>query len=335
MRFLVSFSGKLKFTGVFLFFYSQRYSTHRDLSWPESNLKIQTMKNPYQILGVSKTADQAEIKKSYRKLAKRYHPDLNPGNKNAEKKFKEVSHAFDQIGTEEARAKFDRGEEFEETYQSKGKSSFYDSQHQGGRYSYSFGEDIGGDDFFGNLFGGARHRDINFPGEDIHYRMEIEFKEAALGSERVITLADGKNLRVKIPAGIESGKKLRFKGKGNSGIGQGAAGDAYVEIEVKPLQGFERKGKDIITELPISFLDAITGGEIEVPTIDGNIMMKIPPGVSTGTKLRIKGRGAGTSDNRGHQIVILKIVMPKNIDPALKEAALNLKDQFNYNPRMQ
>lgn len=294
-----------------------------------------SMSDPYQILGVSKTADQEEIKKSYRKLAKKFHPDLNPGNKEAEKKFKEVSHAFDQIGTEEARAKFDRGEEFEQQYQRRGGPSFYDTQHEGGRYSYSFGDEMGGADFFENLFGGARHRDINFPGEDIHYKMDVDFKEAALGSEKVITLADGKNLRVKIPAGIDSGKKLRFKGKGRPGIGQGAAGDAYVEINVKPLEGFTRKGKDILSELPISFLDAITGGEIEVPTIDGNIMMTIPAGVSTGTKLRIKGRGAGPADNRGHQIVVLKIVMPKNIDPALKEAALNLKDQFNYNPRMQ
>lgn len=293
------------------------------------------MNDPYQILGVSKTADQDEIKKSYRKLAKKYHPDLNPGNKEAEKKFKAVSHAFDQIGTAEARAKFDRGEEFEQQYQNRGGPSFYDTQHDGGRYSYSFGEEMGGADFFENLFGGARHRDINFPGEDIHYKMDVEFKEAALGSEKVISLTDGKSLRVKIPAGIESGKKLRFKGKGRPGIGQGAAGDAYVEINVKPLPGFSRKGKDILSELPISFLDAITGGEIEVPTIDGNIMMTIPAGVSTGTRLRIKGRGAGPSDNRGHQIVELKIVMPKNIDPALKEAALNLKDQFNYNPRMQ
>lgn len=293
------------------------------------------MNDPYQILGVSKTADQDEIKKSYRKLAKKYHPDLNPGNKEAEKKFKAVSHAFDQIGTAEARAKFDRGEEEEQQYQNRGGPSFYDTQHDGGRYSYSFGEGMGGADFFENLFGGARHRDINFPGEDIHYKMDVEFREAALGSEKVISLADGKSLRVKIPAGIESGKKLRFKGKGRPGIGQGAAGDAYVEINVKPLEGFSRKGKDIISELPISFLDAITGGEIEVPTIDGNIMMTIPAGVSTGTRLRIKGRGAGPADNRGHQIVELKIVMPKNIDPALKEAALNLKDQFNYNPRMQ
>lgn len=300
------------------------------------------MSDPYQTLGVSKTATQDEIKKSYRKLAKKYHPDLNPGNKEAEKKFKEVSHAFDQVGTEEARAKFDNGEtneqqqkQYEEFMRRRGNQSYYDTQHEGGRYSYSFGEDVGGADFFENLFGGARHRNVNFPGEDINYKMEVDFKEAARGSEKVITLANGKNLKVKIPPGIDSGKKLRFKGMGEPGIGQGAAGDAYVEITVKPLEGFSRKGKDILSELPISFLDAITGAEIEVPTIDGNILMKIPAGVSTGTKLRIKNKGAGPEDNRGSQLVELKIVMPKNIDPALKEAAMNLKDQFNYNPRMQ
>lgn len=302
------------------------------------------MSDPYQTLGVQKNADQEEIKKSYRKLAKKYHPDLNPGNKEAEKKFKEVSHAFDLIGTPEARAKFDRGEtdeqqrkQYEEFFKNRrGGPSFYDTQHDGGRYSYSFAEDFGGADFFEDLFGGARHRNVNFPGEDVHYKMEVEFKEAALGAEKVITLQNGKSLKVKIPAGIDSGKKLRFKGMGHPGVGQGAAGDAYVEITVKPKEGFSRSGRDIVSEIPISFLDAITGGEIEVPTIDGSVVMKIPPGVSTGSKLRIRGKGAGaTPETRGNQIVILKIVMPKNIDPALKEAAMNLKDQFNYNPRMQ
>lgn len=304
------------------------------------------MSDPYQILGVQKNADLEDIKKSYRKLAKKYHPDLNPGNKEAEKKFKEVSHAFDQIGTAEARAKFDRGEtdeqqqkqyeEFMKRGRRSGGPSYYDTQHDGGRYSYSFGEDFGGAEFFEDLFGGARHRNVNFPGEDVNYKMDVEFKEAALGAEKVITLQNGKSLKVKIPAGIDSGKKLRFKGMGHPGVGQGAAGDAYVEINVKPKEGFSRSGRDIISEIPISFLDAITGGEIEVPTIDGSVVMKIPPGVSTGSKLRIRGKGAGASpETRGSQIVVLKIVMPKNIDPALKEAAMNLKDQFNYNPRMQ
>jgi DnaJ-class molecular chaperone len=300
------------------------------------------MTDPYEVLGLTKSSSQDDIKKTYRRMAKKYHPDLNPGNKEAEKKFKEVSHAFDLIGTPEAREKFDRGEtdeqqqkQYDDFMKNKNRSSYYDTQHDGGRYSYSFGDDIGGADFFENLFGGGRGRDRNFPGEDVSYKLEVSFKEAALGGEKVITLPDGKKLQVKIPAGIESGKRLRFKGLGKPGVGNGTAGDAYVEIGVSILEGFRREGKDIITDFPISFLDAITGGEVEVPTIDGTVMMKIPEGVSSGTKLRIKGKGAGQGNYRGNQIVVLKIVMPKNIDPGLRTAAENLKGLFNYNPRMQ
>ena len=148
-------------------------------------------------------------------------------------------------------------------------------------------------------------------------------------------MPDGKKLQVKIPAGIDSGKKLRFNNMGKAGIGKGSPGDAYIEINVIPLKGFSRVGNDIESELPVSFIDAITGAEVEVPTLDGSVIMKIPPGVSTGSKLRIKGKGAGPEDKRGHQIVVLKIVMPKNVDPKLKAAAENLKHQFNYDPRIQ
>lgn len=301
------------------------------------------MMDPYEALGLTKSASQEEIKKSFRKLAKKYHPDLNPGNKEAEKKFKQVSHAFDLVGTPESRAKFDRGETDEqqqkqyEEFMKKKKPSYYETQHDGGRYSYSFGDDLGGADFFENLFGGGGRRagSMDFPGEDVIYKMDVEFREAALGGEKVITLPDGKKLQVKIPAGIDSGKKLRFKNMGKPGIGKGPAGDAFIEINVKPLPGFGRAGDDIESELPVSFLDAITGAEVEVPTLDGSVMMKIPPGVSTGSKLRIKGKGAGPEGKRGNQIVVLKIVMPKTVDPALKAAAENLKNQFNYDPRTQ
>jgi DnaJ-class molecular chaperone len=121
---------------------------------------------------------------------------------------------------------------------------------------------------------------------------------------------------------------------GRPGFGKGAPGDAYVEINVLPLEGFTRNGKDIEVELPITFMEAIMGAEVEAPTLEGNVIVKIPPGVSTGTKLRIKGKGAGIGDNRGNEIVILKIVMPKEIDPALKEAVGNLKEKFDYNPRI-
>ena len=293
------------------------------------------MKDPYSILGVSKNATQEEIKKSYRKLAKKYHPDLNPGNKEAEKRFKDVSHAFDLIGTPEARTKFDRGET-DAQEEARARQSYYDTQHKGGRYSYAFGEDIGGADFFENLFGsGRRSRTMDFPGEDLNFRMDVGFIEAALGAEKVITLPDGKNLKVKIPAGIETGKKLRFKGLGGEGIGRGMKGDAYIEITVLPLEGFRANGKDIETELPISLFDSILGAEVEVQTIDGSVLMKIPPGVSTGTKLRIKGKGRGAESERGNQVVTLKVVMPKHVDPAFREEAAHLREKFDYNPRTE
>jgi DnaJ-class molecular chaperone len=300
------------------------------------------MVDPYQVLGLSNTADQETIKKSYRKLAKKYHPDLNPGNKEAEKKFKEVTHAFDLIGTPEARAKFDRGEtedqqreQYEEYMKGgRGRPSYYNSQHDGGgRYTYSFGDDVHADDLFENIFGGFGRRSHQLPGEDIIYKMKVDFRDAALGGTKIITLPEGKNLEVKIPAGIESGKKLRFKGLGKPGLNGGASGDLYIEIEVNPLEGFLREGLDIITEVPVSFIEALTGAEIEVQTLEGNILLKVPAGVSTGTRLRIKNKGAGSPEKRGHHIVVLKVVMPKDVDPLLMEAARNLKDKFNYNPR--
>jgi len=306
------------------------------------------MIDPYEILGLPKTASPEEIKKSYRKLAKKYHPDLNPGNQEAEKKFKALSHAFDQIGTAESKEKFDRGETDEQQQkkyeefmknQNQREQSFYNSQRDGGRYAYTFGEDIGASDFFENLFGSGKkhHRKdgFNFPGKDLTYKMEVNFREAALGAEKNITLPNGKKLQLTIPAGIESGQKLRFKGLGEPGIGQGLPGNAYVEIAVEPLPGFKRLGIDIEVEVPISFIEAITGGEIKVPTLEGEIFLQVPPGVSTGSKLRIKGKGAGSGINRGNEIVVLKVVIPKVVDPALKAAIENLKSKFEYNPRVQ
>jgi DnaJ-class molecular chaperone len=164
--------------------------------------------------------------------------------------------------------------------------------------------------------------------------MEVELKEAALGAEKVITLPNGKKLQIKIPAGIESGKKLKFKGLGQPGVGNAPAGDVYVQINVKPMTGFTRIDNDIHTEVPISFFEAINGAEIEVPTLDGQVMLQVPPGVSSGSKLRVKNKGVGSGENRGNLIVTLKVVIPKNINPEMKAAVSKLQDQFAYNPRV-
>jgi len=321
------------------------------------------MKDPYRVLGVEKTATQDEIKNAYRNLAKKCHPDLNPGNKIAEAKFKDASSAYEHIGTPEARGKFDRGETPEQQQaqaqkyseeqsrasQAGGRSFYYDTQQDGGRYSYSFGKDVGGDEFFENLFRSAGQTKSqkskgrtggipsDFPGEDRIYQMSVSFKDAVLGTQSEVTLPDGKRLQVNIPPGVETGTQLRFKGQGGPGIGQGTSGDAYVTITVKPLPGFKRVGSEIETELPISFIEALLGAEIKAPTIEGTVMLKVPPGVSTGSRLRLRGQGIpiaqGRPLSRGDQIVTLKVCMPKKIDPALSESAREWEKKYSYNPR--
>jgi len=298
-------------------------------------------KNPYVILGVKENATQEEIKKAYRGLAKKHHPDLNPGNKQNEAKYKEISHAYDQIGTPEARAKFDRGETDENAFnqgrQNKEWSSYYNTQQNSGRYSQSFADSFGDEDLFEQIFGRSRSgkgsRTRSHVNEDIHYQMDISFRESILGAEKVITLANGKNLSIKIPAGIEDGKKLRFKGQGNQEYADAPAGDAYIQINVQEQNGWTRKGDDVEMELPVSFFEAVLGAEVSVPTLHGQVMLKIPSGVSTGTKMRIKGKGVLTEGRQGNQIVHLKVMTPKNPDHELMEELRKLQQRFAYNPR--
>jgi DnaJ-class molecular chaperone len=306
------------------------------------------MFDPYAALGVSKTSTQDEIKKAYRKLAKKLHPDLNPGNKEAEKKFKEVSHAFDLIGTPEAKTKFDRGEtqeheqsRYEEASRQR-RGPFYSNTQEdpeGGRYTYSFQDGMGDDDLFEAIFGargrkGQRGRTQGgFPGEDQLFQIEVEFEEAALGAEKIITLPNGKKLQVKIPAGIEEGKKLRFSGQGSPGTGGAPAGDLYLEIKIKSKEGLKRVGKDIEMELPISIFEAVLGGEVPVTTLDGQVMLKIPAGSSSGSRLRVKGKGAGAGEARGNLLVSLKIIAPKQPSDELKESLKPLSEKFAYDSR--
>ena len=270
-------------------------------------------KNPYELLGVASSATQEEIKNAYRNLAKKLHPDLNPGNKSAEKKFKEINAAYELVGTPENRAKFDRGELDKAREQRQG--PFYrETQCEGGRYSQSFGEMD--DEFLRSIFG--RMRDA--PGQDTLYRMDVDFKDAVLGAEHEITLPSGRRLRVKIPGGVDSGAKLRFAGLGSPGSGKAPPGDAYVELTVKPSSVFKREGRDLSTELPISFDEAILGAEVKVPTIDGSVLLKIPPGVSSGARLRVTGKGVTVDGQRGDQFVVLKIMVPPGVDADLKQA---------------
>ena len=296
-------------------------------------------------LGINKTATQEEVKNAYRALAKKFHPDLNPGNKRAESKFKSINAAYEILSNPEIRAKFDRGETPEQMEaaarahaSSRQGPSYYDTQQEGGRYSNFSG--TGADDIFENLFrasgrGGKRRGPVDYPGEDQVFVMEIDFKDAIRGADTEISLPNGKKLQVKIPPGVDTGSKLRFRGQGEPGIGKGPAGDLFIELNVRPLKGFARAGNDIETELPISFIEAIEGGEIPVPTLDGSVSLKVPPGVSTGSRLRVRGKGVNKTGVIGDQIVTIKIVMPKVIDPDLAEAVRDWKGKYSFNPRVE
>ena len=295
------------------------------------------MLNPYDVLGVSKTSSQDEIKKAFRHLAKKNHPDLNPGNKNAEAKFKEISHANDLIGSAEDRAKFDNGEMNDQQEYARHHNQQNRQSRQGPRntrYSQSFEDDLGGQDFFDELFRAKKEQQTQKVDRDIQYKMSVGFKDSILGVEKIITLSNGKNLQVKIPAGISSGLKLRFKGQGIQGANVSEHGDAFIEITVDPLAGWTRIGNDLESELPISFMEGILGAEVSVQTMHGPVMLKIPPGVSTGSKLRIKGKGIQRQMESGNQIVVLKVILPKTVSPELTAAMSSWKGAFDYNPRV-
>lgn len=299
-------------------------------------------RDPYSVLGLTAKASDDEIKKAYRSLAKKLHPDLNPGNKSAEAKFKEINSAYELIGMPEDRAKFDRGEieQAEAAAAQRDRGPYYhQTQQGGGRYSQQFeGMD---EDIFSSLFGkmggqgsagfrGSPDR----PGQDVIYQMEIPFRDAVLGTEQEVTLAGGKRLSVKIPAGVSTGAKLRFGGYGLPGTGKGPAGDAFVEISVKASDTFKRIGNDLEMALPISFSEAILGGEVKTPTLDGSVLLKIPSGVSTGARLRIKGKGVPMPGGaRGDQFVLLKIMVPKGVDSDFTRSVEEWSKRETFDPR--
>lgn len=295
------------------------------------------MADPYATLGLSKTATPDEIKKAYRKLAKKHHPDLNPGSSAAEKQFKAINSAYALLSDEKKRQQYDRGE-IDENGQpkapfgaapnegaaygwgSQSRGPFYnETQREGGRYSRSFTDDIG-PEIFEQIFGrGSARQSGPIRGEDQLFKLTIDFAEAIRGGEREIDLPTGKRLKIRIPGGIDSGQKLRFRAQGGAGINGGPSGDAYIEVTVRPSGSFRRSGDDIELEMPISLFDAVLGGEVRVPTVDGNVLLKIPPHSNTGTRLRIKNKGVYHENGRGgDQIVILKVVLPDVIDSRLE-----------------
>lgn len=290
------------------------------------------MPDPYKTLGVGRLATADELKKAYRKLAKKLHPDLNPGDKKIEGQFKEISAAYDVLSDTEKRRKYDRGELDDN---GNPRAGFQAGNPWGNtrpgpagpgqgraRTAKDFGIDEGdGDEIFKDFFGFGRGRTgLKMRGADVTYRLEVEFLDAALGGKKRLGLADGKTLDVTLPPGTEDGSQLRLKGQGMPGQGGAPNGDAFVEIGVKAHPYFERDGFDILLECPISLPEAVLGATVNVPTIDGRVALKVPVGSNSGTQLRLKGKGIlnAKSKLRGDQYVRFVVTLPAAIDADLE-----------------
>jgi DnaJ-class molecular chaperone len=301
--------------------------------------------DPYQLLGVAKTASAAEIKSAYRKLAKKLHPDVNPGKKEIEQKFKEVTAAYDLLSDADKRARYDRGE-IDAQGQERGFGGGDYGGFRGGRTRGFGGEEAGNpfagfgggmEDIFAEFMGGGAARgrrsarDANVRGSDVTYTTSVPFTLAATGGKTRVTLTNDKKLDITIPPGIEEGHKLRLKGQGLPGIG-GGAGDAIIEIHIEAHPHFTRKGKNIYVDIPVSLPEAVLGASVTVPTLDGQVDVKIPKGAQSGTSLRLKGKGVA-GDSAGDMFVKLRIMLPEPVPQDLTEFVEKWAKKNNYNPR--
>ena len=347
----------------------------------------------YEVLGVSKTADASAIKKAYRKLAKKYHPDSNPGNKAAAERFKEVTEAYDVLGDEKKRKLYDQfghaafdegagqaggygnaqgnpfqggfsgsytgpngsyqeyhfqgGEDMDDilknlfgNFHSQGgsrRSSFHSSGSTGSKsYGGFYGQGAGSQGFHGfqdqgfDGFGFGQGGSYSSKGSDVHADIHVTFDEAAFGGKKLIHLQDStgavQSYEVNIPAGIETGKSIRLRGKGSPGAGGGEAGDLLLKVTVDEKPGFRREGMDVYTTVQVPFTTAVFGGEVKIRTLTGEVLCKIKPGTQSGTKIRLKGKGIVSLSNssvHGDQYAVVEIAVPKNLDP---EARQKLKE---------
>lgn len=317
-------------------------------------------KNFYEILGVAKDASDEEIKKSYRRLAKKYHPDVNKADKQAEERFKEISEAYEALSDKDKRKQYDMfggtgaGAGFDPSqwggaaggWSNRGAGGYEDlgdifrQAGARGRAKRGGGAQFSQDDFssiFGDIFGaGGRtqntYQDYGSPrenaapqrGKDLYYSMELDFMEAAKGTTSKISIhRDGKleKIDVKIPAGVNSGSKIRLAGKGENLSRKGTPGDLYIEIKVKPHRLFWREGDDVYLETPLSVGEATLGTSVKVPTLDGHADIKVAAGTASGQKLRLKGKGIHNLEKKttGDMYVMVSIVPPKSIDHRSRE----------------
>jgi len=293
--------------------------------------------DPYATLGVGKNASEDDIRRAFRKLAKELHPDIAKGT---EERFKKVSSAYEILGDPDKRRAYDRGE-----IDGRG-----DPRHPGSR-QYARGaragaaagaggfDEFGFGDIFSDIFGAAGQRAGARPnfvskGHDVRYTLEVDFLEAVSGATKRVTLPAGGTLDLNVPAGVADAQVLRLKGRGQRGAGGAEAGDALVEIRVRPHPQFKRDDDDILLEIPITIDEAVLGGKIEVPTVSGRVTLTLPKGTSSGRVFRLKGKGvksAGRSE-AGDQLVAVRIVLPESIDDNLAYFFSEWKQKHGYDP---
>jgi DnaJ-class molecular chaperone len=296
-------------------------------------------RNPYEVLGVKKEASEDEIRNAYRKLAKRYHPDLNPGNKEAEARFKELASANDILSDKDKRARFDRGEIDESGTERPPQQSWrgYAEGAPGDKYHTQNIDPEDLEDLFG-IFGRARGSGagagLRMPGQDHHFVLAVDFLDAVNGAKKRLEFGPERTLDVTVPPGVRDRQVLRLKGQGGAGIGGGPAGDALIEIKIAPHPLFRRDGDDIRIELPVTLGEAVLGGRIAVPTPSGAVTMNVPANSNTGSVLRLRGKGVKRADGTsGDQYVTLKIVLPEEGDKELAEFLRDWAAKHPYDPR--
>ncbi len=295
---------------------------------------------PYEVLGVKPDTSAEDIRKSYRKLAKQFHPDLNPGKPEAEARFKSISAAYDLLSDPDKRERYDRGE-IDESGAERPRYSYRPHAQGAEGWKYQPQGEVNLEDLedlfaaFGSAGHGRAGRGEGFSarGMDRHFTLTVELPEAATGAKKRLSLAPDEWLDVTIPAGLVDGQVLRLRGKGGPGFGKGPAGDALIEVHVAPHPLFRRDGDNILVELPVSLAEAVLGARIAVPTVAGTVMMTIPKGSDTGAQLRLRGKGVQRKGREGDQIVTLKAVIGHSGDPELAKFVEEWAPRQPFDPR--
>lgn len=278
----------------------------------------------YKILGIDKKASEADIKKAYRKLARKYHPDLNPNDKEAERKFKEINEANEVLSHPENRKKYDsygkdwkHAEEFEKARQQQKSQRSY-QQSGPGQFS-----DEGFSDFFSSMFGGRRggQRNVQFRGQDFQAALHLNLQDVYRTHKRTLTI-NGKNIRLTIPAGVKNGQTIKIKGYGGEGINGGPKGDLHITFQIDNHTNFKRDGNNLYTNLDLDLYKAVLGGEVVIDTFDGKVKLKIAPETQNGTQVKLKGKGFPVYKKEGQfgdLIITFNVKMPVNLTPKEKE----------------